>query len=194
MGWWWVLYVGMVIFSLVLSSGQHSTDAFVHFTLLILFRWRFLNSSVLEPSPGAIAWCDSTLNQTVGPATELFFQTQPNRSLTRMKFRSSSNTFTQKVRIAIFFFSFSRVLRIKISIFLRYSLVEDWLAVSTVRSPKGVAIFLLFFKVGPKALISIVLPLTQASRKLHRTKVSGLKGCAFRKLGSFSGGRSSENN
>lgn len=56
-------------------------------------------------------------------------------TITQMEIRSSSYTFKQKC-VSHFFSFFRESFKLKFLIFSRYFLVEDWLAVSSVRSPR----------------------------------------------------------
>lgn len=122
--WRWWIWVG----DYSMTRLGHQTPA-IHG-----FHWRCMNSIVLELFTRIIFFCEVVPHsKSTYPPLSSTIHSQNIHSFTQIIFRSSSYTIKRKVRIAIFF-SFRKSYKLKFLIFSRYILVQDCLAVPTVRS------------------------------------------------------------
>lgn len=157
--WWWReltwIFVAFILFENRLMGWDGGWVLFLgwwFFFRSFFCRWVNRRSSFIVLSADG-AWTRMSLNPNGGIYVSWHkltdagppLNTSPNtiKILTHAttESRSSSYTFSQKVRIAIFFLLFRESYKLKFLIFSRYFLVQDWLAISAVRSRGSVEDF-----------------------------------------------------
>lgn len=134
-------------FFLLLMSGSTDDALFVSFRFVCVDGAWTRGWCPWTRQGDKVAWDCFSLSLSRKPATDFFsqFHTLSKCSFTRAdEIEVAVYTFKRKVRIAIFSCLFCESHKLKFLIFSRYFLVEDWPAVSTVRSREVVAIFYFF--------------------------------------------------